>query len=269
MTSTPEPVAPREANPLFTEKQPRPIASWWHLVGFLAIVAGIAYSGWRTQHTGIGPSTSGAGASATPPPEASQLGSHSESFRFYLVSIATDWAFFYYCWVGVHWRGGTLATLAGSRWPTWRQLTRDVAIAIPFWLLWEAVAYGALSVTSHFAGADTARSAAALLPKSAPEVLVWMLVCITAGFTEEIQSRGYLQQQLHALTGSVAAAVVLQGLVFGMQHSYQGWHHVAVISALGILYGALAAWRKNLRANMLAHAWSDVWEGWLKFIVMR
>ena len=228
-------------------------------------MAGIAYSGWRTQHTGI--ATDAGGAAATPAP--GQLGSNSESFRFYLVSIAADWAFFYYCWVGVHWRGGTLATLTGSRWPTWRQLARDVAIAIPFWLLWEAVAYGALAIASHFAGADTARSAASLLPKSAPEVLGWMFVCITAGFTEEIQSRGYLQQQLHVLTGSVAAAVVLQGLVFGVQHSYQGWQHVAVISALGILYGALAAWRKNLRANMLAHAWSDVWEGWLKFIVMR
>jgi membrane protease YdiL (CAAX protease family) len=256
---------PSEPKPLFTEKKPRPIASWWHLAGFLAIVAGIAYSGWRAQHTGI--ATDAGGAAATPAP--GQLGTHAESYRFYLVSIAADWAFFYYCWVGVHWRGGTLATLTGSRWPTWRQLTRDIAIAIPFWLLWEAVAYGALYATSRFAGADTARSAASLLPKSAPEVLVWMLVCVTAGFTEEIQCRGYLQQQLHALTGSVAAAVVLQGLVFGVQHSYQGWQHVTVIAALGILYGALAAWRKNLRANMLAHAWSDVWEGWLKFIVMR
>jgi hypothetical protein len=41
---------------------------------------------------------------------------------------------------------------------------------------------------------------------------------------------------------------------------------VMVILPLGILYGALAEWRGNLRANMIAHAWSDVFEGWLKFV---
>jgi len=103
-----------------------------------------------------------------------------------------------------------------------------------------------------------------LLPQSLSEVLVWILVSITAGFCEELQSRGYLQRQLHALTGSIVAAVLGQGVLFGLMHSYQGWKPVVVISTLGVLYGALAAWRRNLRANIIAHAWSDVWEGWLK-----
>ena len=63
------------------------------------------------------------------------------------------------------------------------------------------------------------------------------------------------------------AAVIGQGVLFGLMHSYQGWKQVIVISALGVLYGALAAWRRNLRANIIAHAWSDVWEGWLKQLV--
>jgi len=176
-----------------------------------------------------------------------------------------DWLFFYYCWAGVHWHGGNLETLTGGRWRSWKMLATDIAIAIPFWLLWEGTAYGMLDLL----GPSAARSASDLLPRSLPEVLVWMLVCITAGFTEEIQTRGYLQQQLHAITGSIVAAVLLQGFVFGLQHSYQGWKHVIVISALGILYGVLAAWRRNLRANMIAHAWSDVWEGWLKQILFR
>jgi hypothetical protein len=29
------------------------------------------------------------------------------------------------------------------------------------------------------------------------------------------------------------------------------------------------AWRRNLRANMIVHAWADVWSGWLKFVVWR
>jgi uncharacterized protein len=235
--------------------KPKMIAAWWHLAGFFAIVAYITISGYLAQRTGMN-------GSATP---AGQLGSHSEAYRFYLTSIGMDWLFFYYCWVGVHWKGGNLATLTGGRWPTWKQLAMDIAIAIPFWIVWEATAYG----VSYLMGPNQARSASDLLPKSMPEVLVWILVCVTAGFTEEIQSRGYLQQQLHAVTGSIVAAVILQGLVFGLEHSYQGWKQVVVIAALGILYGALAAWRKNLRANMIAHAWSDVWEGWLKQVIFR
>jgi uncharacterized protein len=235
--------------------KPKMIAAWWHLLGYFAIIAYITIAGFRAQQTGMD-------GSATP---TGQLGRHSEAYRFYLISIGTDWLFFYYCWVGVHWKGGDLATLTGGRWPTWKQLATDVAIAIPFWVIWEATACGVL----YLLGPNQARSAADLLPKSAAEVLVWLMVCITAGFTEEIQTRGYLQQQLHAVTGSIVAAVVLQGVAFGVQHSYQGWKHIVVIIALGVLYGALAAWRRNLRANMIAHALSDVWEGWLKLVLFR
>jgi len=63
--------------------------------------------------------------------------------------------------------------------------------------------------------------------------------------------------------------VLTQGLVFGLFHFYQGWKNVIVICMLGVLYGALVAWRRNLGASMIAHAWSDVWGGWLKFVVWR
>jgi hypothetical protein len=32
------------------------------------------------------------------------------------------------------------------------------------------------------------------------------------------------------------------------------------------LYGTLVAWRRNLRASTIAHAWSDIFEGWLRFL---
>ena len=36
-----------------------------------------------------------------------------------------------------------------------------------------------------------------------------------------------------------------------------------IISVLGILYGAFAAWRKSLRPTMIAHAWTDIYSGYL------
>jgi hypothetical protein len=119
------------------------------------------------------------------------------------------------------------------------------------------------------AGSGSAKTVDSLLPRSLLEILIWIATSITAGICEEMVFRGYLQRQLHALSGSVVVAVLGQGLVFGLFHSYQGWRNVAVISVLGVLYGALAAWRGNLRINIVAHAWTDLWEGWLKFVVGR
>lgn len=235
---------------LFT--RPRQIAAWWHLAGYLLLMAGIVAWGFHTQQTGIG-TTAAQG----------QLGSHADAMTFYLESILGDCALLYYCWVGVHRAGGSLTTLTGGRWNSWKNLLMDVVIALPFWLVWEAAAYG----TWWLLGTSTAKSVTALLPQSPLDVLVWLVVSVVAGFTEEIQSRGYLQQQLHALSGSIVVAVLGQALVFGAMHSYQGGKHVMVIAVLGVLYGALAVWRRNLRANMLAHAWSDIWEGWLRFVM--
>src|ERR1041385_2057509 len=232
--------------------KPAQIASWWHLAGYLLITAGITAWGFHIQKAGLGNAPTG------------ELMDHSQVIKTYLMGILADCALLYYCWVGVHWRGGNLDPLFGGLWKSWRMLAKDIAIAVPFWVLWEATAYG---VHRLLGPGTSARSVAALLPQSLPEVLLWILVSITAGFCEELQSRGDLQRQFHALTGSIVAAVLGQGVLFGLMHSYQGWKQVVVISALGVLYGALAARRRNLRANILAHAWSDVWEGWLKQLV--
>jgi len=232
--------------------KPAQIASWGHLTGYLLITGAITAWGLHIQKAGLGSAPAG------------ELLDHSQVIKNYMLAILAVCALLYYCWVGVHWSGGNLDTLSGGLWKSWRMLAKDIAIAVPFWVLWEATAYG---VHWLLGPGTSARSVASLLPQSLPEVLLWILVSITAGFCEELQSRGYLQRQLHALTGSIVAAVLGQGVLFGLMHSYQGWKQVIVISALGVLYGALAAWRRNLRANIIAHAWSDVWEGWLKQLV--
>lgn len=231
----------------------KPIASWAHFAGFLLIMAGTAALGFHAQHAASGAAASG------------QLAEHGKAISVYLVAGLMDWALLYYCWVGVHRRGGNLETLSGGRWTSWKSLATDVAITIPFWLVWEGAAYG----VHWILGPSSAKSVGDLLPRSLVEILLWIAVSVTAGVCEEMAFRGYLQRQFRVLSGNVAIAVVAQALVFGVAHAYQGWKSVVVISVLGVLYGALAAWRKNLGANMIAHAWSDIWEGWLKFVLWR
>jgi hypothetical protein len=235
--------------------RPGQVASLKHLAGFFLIGAGVVLMGFLAQHAPAG----GGGAAS------GQFAGHSQAIPIYLVAIAMDWALLYYCWAGVHHSGGTVSTLSGERWSSWKSVAVDIGIVVPFWALWEGTAYG----VSRLLGPSTAKTVDSLLPQSLLEVLVWIAASITAGVCEEMVFRGYLQRQLHALTGRNPLAVVGQGLVFGLFHAYQGWKNVVVISVLGILYGVLAAWRGNLRANIISHAATDIWEGWLKFVVWR
>jgi membrane protease YdiL (CAAX protease family) len=248
----------RAINPESRER-PKQIASWGRLVGFLLIGVGVVMMGFLAQHapTGTGGTTG------------SQLANHGKAIPIYLSLIAMDWALLYYCWAAVHHYGGGLTTLSGGRWTSWKSLAIDMGIALPFWLLWEGTAYGAHWVLSGATGPSGAKTVESLLPQSVPEILLWVAVSVTAGICEELAFRGFLQRQFHALSGNIVVAVLAQGLVFGLFHSYQGWRNVAVISVLGALYGALAAWRRNVRTNIMVHAWGDVWEGWLKFAVFR
>jgi membrane protease YdiL (CAAX protease family) len=233
---------------------PKQIASWGWLVGFLLIGAGTVLLGFLAQHAP-------AAGSANP----TQLASHGQAIQIYLTVAAMDWALLYYCWAGVHRFGGGIETLSGGRWTSWRALAVDLAIALPFWVLWEGAAYGA----HWLLGASSAKTVDSLLPSSPLEIIIWIGVSITAGICEELAFRGFLQRQLHALTGNTVLAVLAQGLVFGLFHAYQGWKNVVVISLLGVLFGALAAWRRNLRANVLVHAWADIWGGWLQLVIFK
>ena len=233
--------------------RPAKIASWKHLAGFVAIMVALLVLGLYAQYSGGGSNGS------------DQLASHGQAIPIYLSALVMDWLLLYYCWAGVHRHGGKLWDLAGGRWTSWRDVFSDLAVVLPFWAIWEGAAYGV-----HLTlGSGSDKTVDSLLPHSLIEVVVWIATCITAGICEEMACRGYLQRQFHALTGKVAWAVVLQALVFGIAHGYQGWRNVVVISVLGVLYGALAAWRKNLRANIISHAWSDIWGGWLKTVVFR
>ena len=237
-----------------TIQDSKQIASWGHFAGFLAIMGGMVAMGFYAQHA-AGTASAGGGG---------QLAGHASAIPIYLVAAAMDWALLYYCWVGVHRQGGTLETLSGGRWKTWKSVVVDLGIALPFWALWEGTAYG----VHWLLGPSSAKTVDSLLPQSLLEILVWIGVSITAGICEEMAFRGYLQRQFHAL-GGVVFAVLGQGVVFGLAHAYQGWKNTVVISVLGILFGALAAWRKNLRANIVVHAWADIWGGWLGAMVWK
>ena len=90
---------------------------------------------------------------------------------------------------------------------------------------------------------------------------LWVGVSLAAGVCEEIVFRGYLQRQLTAMTGHAGIAILLQAIIFGVGHGYQGWKPMITISAVGFILGVLAWWRGNLRAGMIAHTALDLLAG--------
>jgi membrane protease YdiL (CAAX protease family) len=226
------------------------IASPWHTASVILILGFFAWRGAQQQER--------------PSPLGGAVGASSTSFALqYLLLIGAELLLAYWVFVGVHWRGGTLWDLVRGRWASWRDVVKDFAIALPFWVIWEATAIFCVRILYS----ESTPAGFYHVPSGFAEIASYFLLCIVVGFCEELVFRGYFLQQFQAMTGSVAAGIALQAIVFGSVHSYKGWRQVVIITVLGVLYGLLVAWRRDLRASMIAHAFSDMYEGYLKFLL--
>lgn len=231
----------------------RLIAPWYHTVIFLLILAGIACGGVYINRTSSPSSTATSSGAAAQQSQA----------ILYLENIGAECLLIAFVFAGISKREGLRGLIGGGR-TSWRQAALDFVIAAPFWVIWTAVAYLTWRLIGPHHGS---RGPLTFPPHGFIDISAWLALSATAGFCEEIVYRGYFQQQFRAMTGSATVAILAQGILFGLGHTYQGWKPVFVITILGILYGLLAHWRHNLRANMISHAWSDMYEGYLKFLI--
>jgi membrane protease YdiL (CAAX protease family) len=236
MTAAVSPVPPR--NPAANNG----VAPVWHTLGLLAILALITYGGVRTH-----------GTSTQPSPATNRI-------RLYVTVMAGEWALVFYVWRGIRRKGLTLCELIGGEWRDLRSWARAAVVTVAFWFVWE----GAARAMHFLLGPSDTANVAALLPRTALEIAVWCLVSSTAGFCEEVVYRGYLQRQFATWTGSATAAIAIQAAAFGASHGYQGPRQAVIITVLGALYGILAHWRRTLVPGIAAHAWSDIYGGWLR-----
>ncbi len=127
-----------------------------------------------------------------------------------------------------------------------------------------ALIYGCSIVVHHVFPSHASPSNNPLLT-STPEGLLgiaaWLGVSISAGISEEIVFRGYLQRQLTLMTGNVVIAILAQGILFGIGHAYEGLSSVLAIVVHGVILGMLATWRGNIRAGIVEHAGWDILAG--------
>jgi uncharacterized protein len=210
------------------------IAPVWHTVVVMLIM--LAVSGLSAYSRGL-----------------AQVGHSQSHIGRYATAIVMEWVVVGFIWFGLRLRKQHLRILLGENWGGARQILRDLGIAVLFLIVSNLV----LSLIGHLLKAAPNDAIRNLLPHTSSEIAVYFLLTMTAGICEEIIFRGYFQRQFSAWFKSAPAAVVLQGIIFGASHGYQGTKLMLVIVVFGTMFGMLAQWRHSLRPGMIAHFLQD------------
>jgi hypothetical protein len=225
------------------QDRPKSVAPAWHTILFVAVVLLFAALAARSQEA--------------------MVAAHGR-VPMYLMTMAWEWLLVGYILWGARKRGARLRDVSGGKWSTPEEVLIDMAVAVGFWLVSVLILGGvsyALGLGRPDQIAAAKRQIFPLLPQSRQEIGLWLALSATAGFCEELMFRGYLQKQFAAASGSSVLAVLLQAVVFGAGHAYQGGRRMILIAIYGAMFGILAAMRKSVRPGMIAHAMQDSLSG--------
>jgi membrane protease YdiL (CAAX protease family) len=236
-----------------TQPQSGLLAPWWHTALMVIVILSLSLAGVRQLRS---------------------LGNQPLHLTAnYLLTIAYEWILAALALWGIHMRGVPLRQLLGERRPGARAWFADLGVALGYWLvaIFVLAILGKLLAIlsgSHIDPQKIGDVTQKLAPETGMEMLLFLVLSISAGICEELVFRGYLQQQFARFTRSIWMGVVLSALVFGCAHGYEGIAGVVLIAAYGAMFGALALFRRGLRTGMIAHAWHDSISG-LVLVLLR
>jgi membrane protease YdiL (CAAX protease family) len=218
------------------------LAPWWHTALMVILIIGLSVAGARRLH---------------------DFGSQPlHLVANYSLTIAYEWVLAGLALWGLHMRKVPVRQLLGIERPGIRAWLADLGLALGYWA-------GALTVLavlgnvlvklsgSHINPQKIGDVTQKLTPVTGVEMILFLVLSISAGICEELVFRGYLQQQFARMGRNVWWGVLLSGLVFGGAHGYEGIAGVVLISVYGSMFGVLALLRRGLRTGMIAHAWHD------------
>jgi uncharacterized protein len=217
-----------------TDMPHRAVAPAWHTIIVLLVLLGLSLAGARAGNL-------------------PGIGAHGRAAGYILVMMV-EWVTVAFIWYGANRRGIRMSDLVGGSWARPIAFPRDLGIAIGFLII---CGVGVVNGLGYLLKAAPNQAIRNMYPRGHTEVMLWLMLALTAGFCEEVIFRGYLQCQFTALTRAAAGGIVLQGIAFGVSHGYQGWKFMLLISVYGILFGLLAHWRRSLRPGMITHFLQD------------
>lgn len=133
----------------------------------------------------------------------------------------------------------------------------NLAVGVIF-LLVAIIILNVVSNIINYYGVFETKDITYLLPRTTLEKMVWVILSISAGVTEEISFRGFVITRTTMLTGSVWPGMLLGSLSFGAGHLYQGVGGATVITIYGLLFALLFVARGSLMPCIIAHALQDI-----------
>jgi uncharacterized protein len=222
------------------------LAPWWHTALMVLMILGLSVAGVRQlRNFGNQP---------------------LHLVSNYSLTIAYEWILAGLVMWGLHLRKAPLRQLVGEWRPGARAWFADLGAALGFWIIALSVLalLGNILVKlsgSHIDPQKISGVTQKLAPVTGVEMLLFLIMSISAGICEELVFRGYLQQQFARMGHRVWAGIVLSALVFGGAHGYEGIAGILLIAAYGAMFGVLALRRRGLRTGMIAHAWHDSLSG--------
>ena len=223
----------------FPESSASALAPAWHTAVVLCVMLGVPLAGARVKL-----------------PAVADIHGRTPS---YLLVMVIEWATVAFIAWGLRRRGIRFSDLIGGSWARRVHVVRDLAIGIAFVIIFGGAVQGLTSLLK----AVPPPALRDMLPQTPTELILWVPLSLTGGFCEEVIFRGYLQRQFSVLTRSLVGGIVLQALIFGLSHGYQGWKLMSIIAIYGACFGCLAHWRRSLRPGMFAHALQDTAGGLL------
>jgi uncharacterized protein len=236
-----------------TYKEGGLLAPWWHTALMVFLIIGLSVQGVK------------------------QLRSFGDQplrlVANYSLTIAYEWILAALAVWGIHLRKIPLRQLLGEQRSGARGWRSDIGVALGYWLGAVIVLAVLGEVLVKFSGShidpqkigDVTQK---LTPVTGVEMMLFLVLSISAGFCEELVFRGYLQQQFARMGRRIWVGVALSALVFGGAHGYEGIAGMLLITAYGAMFGVLALLRRGLRTGMIAHAWHDSISG-LALVLLR
>jgi len=97
------------------------------------------------------------------------------------------------------------------------------------------------------------RVIALFMPSTRDERLLWLLVSLFAGISEEITWRGVQSAIVHRLTGVLAIAIIASTITFAVAHAVQGFEAIPLIAAIALVFHGLVLLTGSLYVAMAVH----------------
>ncbi|MCU1231177.1 MAG: Abortive infection protein [Acidobacteria bacterium] len=102
---------------------------------------------------------------------------------------------------------------------------------------------------------------ALFMPATRDERLLWLLVSLLAGFSEEITWRGVQTALLERVIGTLVIAILISAVMFAAAHAVQGFDGVALIGAIALVFHGLVLVTGSLYVAMAVHFLYDAIAG--------